>query len=352
MSEENRGSAPGMRSGDDGFMMAARCAARDAKERVDLVEFLKSLVDVGPIAHLDFDKLESEGISRDASGVGALARGRVPRVVKDEHAAQPRRQVAQHLQALRRELRVFECKRCHVAAWSRQALHKARAYRVAGGNENDGQRGALMPCAPRQIRANREKHGKALTGELVQCRTRARIVGARYAHFDNLYPSRCIALLAQPRPEPIRNLREAGFLVRTKQPDSHAVLRKSRSGERQHQHQCGSEPVHRAAATAAVTSRVRALPPKSGVNTFFAVTASMACMSRAAAFASPRCSSIIAPVQNVAIGLATPLPVMSNAEPWIGSNIDGNLRSGFRFAVGAMPSEPESAAARSDRISA
>ena len=27
-----------------------------------------------------------------------------------------------------------------------------------------------------------------------------------------------------------------------------------------------------------------------------------------------------------------PLPVMSNAEPWIGSNIDGNARSGFRFA--------------------
>ena len=30
----------------------------------------------------------------------------------------------------------------------------------------------------------------------------------------------------------------------------------------------------------------------------------------------------------------------------------GNFRSGFRFAVGAMPSEPESAAARSERMSA
>ena len=47
-----------------------------------------------------------------------------------------------------------------------------------------------------------------------------------------------------------------------------------------------------------------------------------------------------------------PLPVMSKAEPWIGSNMDGLLRSGLRFAVGAMPSEPASAAARSDRMSA
>ena len=32
--------------------------------------------------------------------------------------------------------------------------------------------------------------------------------------------------------------------------------------------------------------------------------------------------------------------------------MEGNLRSGFRFAVGAMPSEPASAAARSERMSA
>jgi hypothetical protein len=43
---------------------------------------------------------------------------------------------------------------------------------------------------------------------------------------------------------------------------------------------------------------------------------------------------------------------MSNAEPWIGSNIDGKRRSGFRFAVGATPRLPVSAAARSDRMSA
>ena len=43
---------------------------------------------------------------------------------------------------------------------------------------------------------------------------------------------------------------------------------------------------------------------------------------------------------------------MSKAEPWIGSNIEGASRSGLRLAVGAMPSEPASAAARSDRMSA
>src|SRR5262249_50655266 len=53
-----------------------------------------------------------------------------------------------------------------------------------------------------------------------------------------------------------------------------------------------------------------------------------------------------------AIGLATPLPMMSKAEPWIGSNMDGKVRSGLILPVGAMPSEPASAAARSDRMSA
>jgi len=46
-----------------------------------------------------------------------------------------------------------------------------------------------------------------------------------------------------------------------------------------------------------------------------------------------------------------PLPAMSNALPWIGSNIDGERRSGSIFPVGAMPSDPASAAARSDRAS-
>ena len=44
--------------------------------------------------------------------------------------------------------------------------------------------------------------------------------------------------------------------------------------------------------------------------------------------------SIIAPAQMAAIGLAMPLPAMSGAEPWIGSNIDGVVRSGLMLPPG------------------
>jgi len=79
---------------------------------------------------------------------------------------------------------------------------------------------------------------------------------------------------------------------------------------------------------------------------------STARISRAEASASPRWSSICDAVQKLATGLAMPLPVMSNAEPWIGSNIDGKRRWGSMFAVGATPRLPASAPARSDRMSA
>src|SRR5882672_101994 len=59
----------------------------------------------------------------------------------------------------------------------------------------------------------------------------------------------------------------------------HAALRDVDRNERCH---------YRAASTARVTSDVRAVPPRSGVNTFFAVTASIAFISRAAVFVSPR----------------------------------------------------------------
>src|SRR5215510_13407460 len=108
-----------------------------------------------------------------------------------------------------------------------------------------------------------------------------------------------------------------------------------------------------ASQTALVTSAVFALPPRSGVcSDLSAVTRSIAFIRRFAAAFSPRCSSIITPDQNVPIGLAMPLPMMSKAEPWIGSNIEGNCRSGLRLAVGAMPSEPANAAAKSDKTSA
>ena len=45
----------------------------------------------------------------------------------------------------------------------------------------------------------------------------------------------------------------------------------------------------------------------------------------------------------VPIGLAMLRPAMSGADPWTGSNIDGNFRSGFRFADGAMPMPPATA---------
>ena len=60
-----------------------------------------------------------------------------------------------------------------------------------------------------------------------------------------------------------------------------------------------------------------------GVFAGVAVTCSMAAMTRCAASCSPRCSSSITTDQKVPTGFARPLPMMSKAEPWIGSNIDG-----------------------------
>ena len=42
---------------------------------------------------------------------------------------------------------------------------------------------------------------------------------------------------------------------------------------------------------------------------------------------------------------------MSGAEPCTGSNIEGNSRSGFRFAEGAIPMVPAQAGPRSERMS-
>ncbi len=38
-----------------------------------------------------------------------------------------------------------------------------------------------------------------------------------------------------------------------------------------------------------------------------------------------------------ASGLAIPLPAMSGAEPWTGSNMLGAVRSGFKFAGSRQP---------------
>lgn len=106
------------------------------------------------------------------------------------------------------------------------------------------------------------------------------------------------------------------------------------------------------ATTAAVTSFVVALPPRSPVNTPFEHTFSTDFINCAAASASPSQANISAAVQKVATGLAMPLPVMSKADPWMGSNMLGFWRVGSRLLVGAMPMDPARAAARSERMSA
>ena len=70
-----------------------------------------------------------------------------------------------------------------------------------------------------------------------------------------------------------------------------------------------------------------------------------------AASFSPRWSSIKAPDHICPIGLAIPFPAISGAEPWTGSNNDGNLLSGFIFPDGAIPIVPVQAGPKSDKIS-
>jgi hypothetical protein len=120
--------------------------------------------------------------------------------------------------------------------------------------------------------------------------------------------------------------------------------------------------------TAFVTSIVVALPPRSFVITPASQTLSTISSKASPALSSPSHFNISTAVQNVATGLAKkildskqldgelyvpiPIPVISKADPWIGSNIEGFSRVGSRLLVGAIPIEPASAAARSERISA
>ncbi len=63
-------------------------------------------------------------------------------------------------------------------------------------------------------------------------------------------------------------------------------------------------------------------------------TVSIARTTAAAASGWPRWSSIIAPDQIWPIGLAMPRPAMSGAEPWTGSNIEGNVALGVDVGRG------------------
>ena len=70
-----------------------------------------------------------------------------------------------------------------------------------------------------------------------------------------------------------------------------------------------------------------------------------------AASPSPRNSSMWAMESTAAVGLAFPVPTMSGAEPWTGSNIDGPVRAGLRLALEARPMPPLTAPPRSVRMS-
>ena len=50
-------------------------------------------------------------------------------------------------------------------------------------------------------------------------------------------------------------------------------------------------------------------------------------------------------------GFAIPLPAISRAEPWTGSNMEGFFRSGSRLIEGAIPMHPAMAPPRSVRMS-
>ena len=126
--------------------------------------------------------------------------------------------------------------------------------------------------------------------------------------------------------------------------------------------------------TASVTLSVLLVPPTSDVMIALPHTDSTDCINTSEALFSPSQLSISDAVQNVPTGLAgnlviierfitdkekkkknhipIPFPVMSNADPWMGSNIDGFSLVGSRLLVGAIPIDPARAAARSDRISA
>ena len=100
--------------------------------------------------------------------------------------------------------------------------------------------------------------------------------------------------------------------------------------------------------TASVTPAVFDIPPRSGVKMPALQTRSMDLIKVSAASFSPSHDSISAADQNVATGLAIPLPVISNALPWTGSKMEGFFLVGSKFEDGATPIDPAKAAAKSE----
>src|SRR6266851_5867924 len=98
------------------------------------------------------------------------------------------------------------------------------------------------------------------------------------------------------------------------------------------------------AVRASAQASVDAAPPA-------ASTASTAASSSAAASGSPRWSSMRGAESTAPAGFALPVPAMSGAEPWTGSNMEGPVLSGLRLPLADRPRPPVRAAARSVRMS-
>src|SRR4051794_15269694 len=102
--------------------------------------------------------------------------------------------------------------------------------------------------------------------------------------------------------------------------------------------------------TASVASAVVALPPRSAVRSPPARARATADSTAGAASPPPHpWPRLSAAERIIASGLALPVPAMSGAEPWTGSNRPGP--SPPSDALGSMPSEPVSIAASSLRMS-
>lgn len=102
--------------------------------------------------------------------------------------------------------------------------------------------------------------------------------------------------------------------------------------------------------TASVTPFVPRLPPKSLLTRPSAILCLQATSNFVAASSSPSHLSISAAEKKAATGLAMSLPMMSNAAPCTGSKREGLVLVGSSEAECATPIDPETAAARSDKM--
>jgi len=89
--------------------------------------------------------------------------------------------------------------------------------------------------------------------------------------------------------------------------------------------------------------RVVAIPPGPACAASGPRARSMARMRRARRPSRPGDRASCCPTKKVPMGLAMPLPVISNADPWMGSNMEGNFPLGVQIGGGADAQGPASA---------